>query len=613
MPTFINMNGKKGGNYAKYPVQLFRLLEYIYGKAALVGGQNIDLSSWEKIYDDMMMTKRLMGKQNGVLFQHFVVSFHNEDKINTNTVSKIVEDFIKDKKFEGYEILYGVHDDTDNFHAHILINSVNSVNGKKFHLSTRETLQFAKKINKIGLEYNCSVPESIAREFDIDKNIIIRKTRADFEMKKFSNTWIKKSKNIIENLISNSFNFNDLKANAKSLNIKIYKNKQGKFIADFKDLTRKIGFDKLEIYDEDIQNRFDFNNRLDPREKIALKENLLSLSNKDIFNTKLDELEEFLNPYEYAGGDKNIDEYYKDLSISIRDLIENHMFYDNYEKRLAAITKYTLNTSNTIQDAVEKLNSLDFECSIFSDNHSIIFDFGKGNKVSSEFLEINLDKELRRSASWKYDLFQNVKIAKNSAKSKEEFIEILNFLGVKTLWTDKRQYITFTDIYGNKRRNNKLYPEEDFTKSSLIESFKKNKETLEKKKYEHQKKEDISKIKFFVFSSLKNCTSKTDFNRKLQEENAEYDFNKKTFDFNGKKYDVNEIFHQSNIDVEKIIENNQNQYLAGLNYIFRLLRKDTRRSYSYRNQILRSLDSLVDRKDFIAEMKKGRGITERAR
>ena len=59
------------------------------------------------------------------------------------------------------------------------------------------------------------------------------------------------------------------------------------------------------------------------------------------------------------------------------------------------------------------------------------------------------------------------------AMSREDFVQKLLDLGVSTTWTDKRKYITFSDLEGNKVRNSKLEKNfhVDFSKEALTHEF----------------------------------------------------------------------------------------------------------------------------------------------
>ena len=50
---------------------------------------------------------------------------------------------------EEYQLLYGIHMDTDNWHIHIAMNSVSYRTGKKWHANLREFDDWRKQMLKI--------------------------------------------------------------------------------------------------------------------------------------------------------------------------------------------------------------------------------------------------------------------------------------------------------------------------------------------------------------------------------------------------------------------------------------------------------------------------------
>ena len=105
---------------------------------------------------------------------------YQEDTIGKKEVVEIIDKFLEDKRFDGFENFYGMHQDTDNIHCHLLINSVNSVTGKKWHLDDRKKdfLDMEIKLNKIAIDYGCKVPDKIAKILKIqqEKKINTKKT-----------------------------------------------------------------------------------------------------------------------------------------------------------------------------------------------------------------------------------------------------------------------------------------------------------------------------------------------------------------------------------------------------------------------------------------------------
>lgn len=77
--------------------------------------------------------------------------------------------------------------------------------------------------------------------------------------------------------------------------------------------------------------------------------------------------------------------------------------------------------------------------------------------------------------SFLLDIAVAVCLVLKSALNREDFVQGLLDYGISTAWTDKRKYITFTDLEGNKVRNKKLTEtfHFDFSKESLEHEFTK--------------------------------------------------------------------------------------------------------------------------------------------
>lgn len=478
-------------------------ISYVFNKSTVLGSNTINLDSVKDIYNQFIQTKNEFNKLSGNNFVHYAISFSEEDTISKKEVVEIIDKFLEDKRFDGFENFYGMHQDTDNMHCHLLINSVNSVTGKKWHLDDRrkDFLDMEIKLNKIAIDYGCKVPDKIAKILKIqqEKKINTKKTvqeKKEYEqnLKIHNKSWKQKTKNTIEYLIKNSVDIDDFVNNSKMTGYDIYQNKAGQYIINIRDINKKISLEKLEINQDEMNRRFDFNKKnIDPE---IMRKNIKKLSSINIFSEKFERKDD--KYYKNSFENKNVKQYYKDLIADINKSIrDNPNLTEDYERKLYCVIKYCLNTSKTLQETVDKIKFLGLDVSY--DNKSIIVDAGD-IKISSDYLKIDCDKELDKPFSWKYELFKKVNEAKYKSVSKEDFENKLAKDGITVKYNDERKYITFTDMYGNKRRNNKLYPPENFTKEAFEERFKQNHQYIELKnkekiEYEEKRRLDEQEIK----------------------------------------------------------------------------------------------------------------------
>lgn len=91
-----------------------------------------------KIFDEgltpmeFMETKKQFNKTDGVQFYYAVQSFEEDTDISPILAHQIAIEWVEEC-YPGYQALVCTHMDTDNIHSHIIINSVNSLDGHKIH------------------------------------------------------------------------------------------------------------------------------------------------------------------------------------------------------------------------------------------------------------------------------------------------------------------------------------------------------------------------------------------------------------------------------------------------------------------------------------------------
>lgn len=574
MPTITDLtySAKTGSKRDQSKEAMKKRIDYIMGKASQIGSLGVNADSPKQVYDEFMKLKEMFGKTTGNNFMHYAISFSQEDKITKDEVASIVDEFLSDKRFYGYQIMYGIHDDTDNMHAHVLINTVNMINGKKWHFDNpkRDMLQMQIKLNIIAQKYDCKIPEKIKAYIDDiqvktanQKRPKQEKSVYEQEMQSKGKSWKNLAKDMVEYIAKNSVDIDDFIINSKKCGYDIYKNKDDEYIITIKKINKKISLTKLSLSIGELQKRFEYN--IVSGDKELMKENIQRLSKKTSLNKKLDDINQKAKSYEkaYKSQDKNRQLYYKDLANDLKKYIREHSHLKEKEEiALLSLIKYSLNSHKTLGEALSYLDGLGIKTEInTNDINNIIFDID-GYKISTSYLKIDIENELNKSVSWKYEMYQNIKQSLYKATNKEEFEDELKKFGIKMTWTQERAYITFEDKYGNRRRNNKFYPPEKFSKQAFEESFKKNKENQIKKT---QKKEEY------------------------EQKRLEYEKNKKHYKALDDLYIISAIF--------KIVNSLAPKHQIG---------GDT-------PIIAKMISSLADEKARRKEMKKGTSLNERSR
>lgn len=125
----------------------------------MIGGVGI---SCVNALERMETVKRFYGKEGGREYIHFVVSFKSYKDADTAyfMAEKIAE------LYYGFQVLFTVHVNTVNTHAHFIINSVSVVDGHKFSQSRSDLQRLKDKINSIADKYGLNTEEITVDEDD---------------------------------------------------------------------------------------------------------------------------------------------------------------------------------------------------------------------------------------------------------------------------------------------------------------------------------------------------------------------------------------------------------------------------------------------------------------
>ena len=119
----------------------------------LVGGINCQP---DFAYDRMKSTKVKFGKTDKRQAYHFIISFE-EGEVDDDTAFEITQRFAKEYIGNEYEVVFSVHNNTDHKHGHIIFNSVNMVNGKKYRYEKGDWAKYIQPLtNRLCEEYGLS-------------------------------------------------------------------------------------------------------------------------------------------------------------------------------------------------------------------------------------------------------------------------------------------------------------------------------------------------------------------------------------------------------------------------------------------------------------------------
>lgn len=115
---------------------------------AFIGIERAD--QWGCEMDEM---RRVFGQNKGVTFRHFVLSPDPRDKASAKDVAAYAREWTIDRFGENVHAAIIVHTDTDNPHAHVVLNNIDTSTGKKIHISNKERDMLAVRAQQIGVSY----------------------------------------------------------------------------------------------------------------------------------------------------------------------------------------------------------------------------------------------------------------------------------------------------------------------------------------------------------------------------------------------------------------------------------------------------------------------------
>ena len=129
-----------------------------------VGGRRI--SDFNNATNEMMQVKQFFGKLDGRVALHGVISL-DEEESNPENAGKLMLllDEVMAEVFPQNQVVYAVHNNTENMHIHFIVNTV-GLDGKKIHMDADFMKQVLQPIvNKKALKYGFTQNAKWSREY----------------------------------------------------------------------------------------------------------------------------------------------------------------------------------------------------------------------------------------------------------------------------------------------------------------------------------------------------------------------------------------------------------------------------------------------------------------
>lgn len=128
----------------------------------------------EKALEQMKITKQIWDQTDGRQYKHYVISFF-PGEATMEQAQDISDKWVKEN-FPTNETFAGVHTDKDHLHVHIVVNSVDFLDGHKIQLDKDNLERFKEISDKLCLEQGLSVidrsippKEKEVRTYDMNK------------------------------------------------------------------------------------------------------------------------------------------------------------------------------------------------------------------------------------------------------------------------------------------------------------------------------------------------------------------------------------------------------------------------------------------------------------
>lgn len=144
--------------YYHNPDAVEKVIYYILRKEARANGiDNIrgSIGTYGKdpqgIIKDFYKLKKLYHQEKGVQIKHIIISFGKRPDLATKKIKKMLTKILGYFSHK-YQLVYAVHEDTDNYHLHIALNSVDYW-GNKINIRAEDKRQFQIQLDKIWRQY----------------------------------------------------------------------------------------------------------------------------------------------------------------------------------------------------------------------------------------------------------------------------------------------------------------------------------------------------------------------------------------------------------------------------------------------------------------------------
>lgn len=114
-----------------------------------IGGIAVNI---DNAAEEMTILADAFHKDDVLRLRHSVIGFDKDKDITLETVNAIARATAEYFGSE-YQTIYAVHEDAEHIHAHLVMNSVSYLNGRKYHGTKKEYYDFLKYMKRVVRSY----------------------------------------------------------------------------------------------------------------------------------------------------------------------------------------------------------------------------------------------------------------------------------------------------------------------------------------------------------------------------------------------------------------------------------------------------------------------------
>lgn len=146
-----------------YPTKrdLYNLINYAIGDHCLCGmfgATGMMIGNLRDMYQAMINLKKEFCKTTGRQALHIVVSIEKKDSlwVTPQMALELGYALAVSKELQGTQTVFGIHDNTDKLHIHMVVNSVSYERGIKVGISVQQAyMSIQTTLNRLLEHYRC--------------------------------------------------------------------------------------------------------------------------------------------------------------------------------------------------------------------------------------------------------------------------------------------------------------------------------------------------------------------------------------------------------------------------------------------------------------------------